>query len=133
MTRTVPAAPQLKAAAPAPEKQEKLLAAEIIEEPEGPEEDSRVPAYQEEDDEDSGGGGLEFLSEDDILDVDKLRSIFQSVLDEDVSNGHNSREEDDATADLLFLEDYLVEDEHEPEVTISLDENETGKKPASGQ
>lgn len=131
--RTVPGAPQLKAAAPAPEKKETLLAAEIIEEPEGPEEDSRIPAYQEEDDEDSGEGGLEFMSEDDILDVDKLRSIFQSVLDEDVSSGHNSGERDDATADLLFLEDDLVEDEHEPEVTISLDENETGKKTASGQ
>jgi len=127
--RTVPAAPKPKAAAPAPEK---LLAAEIIEEPEGQEEESRIPAYQEEDIEDSEVDGLEFLSEDDILDVDKLRGIFQSVLDEDVTNGHDSREGDDASADLLFLEDDFGEDEHEPEVNISLDENETAK-PASGK
>ena len=115
-----PAAPIPKAAPPAPGKKEKLLAAKIIEEPEPQEEDTRLPDYQEEDD--GAIEDLEFLSEDDLLDVDKLRGIFQSVLDDGVSDGHESREGDEATADLLFLEEDFIEDEHEPEVTFSLDE-----------
>ena len=74
------------------------------------------------------------MSEDDILDVDKLRGIFQSVLDEGTSDVHDSREGDDATADLLFLyDDDLMQDEHEPEVTFSLDENEADKKQNYGK
>ena len=126
--KAVPAALKPKAASPAPEKKEKLLAAEIAEEPEGHEEDTKLPDYRGEDDGASGDSGLEFLNEDDILDVDKLRGIFQSVLDEDVSDSHNGRDGDDATADLLFLEDDIIADDHEPEVTFSLDEKETDKK-----
>ena len=128
-----PAAEQLKAASPAPGPKEELLAATIIEEPEGREEDTSLPDYRAEDDEASAGGELEFLSEDDILDVDKLRDIFQSVLDEGLSDAHDSREGDDVTADLLFLEDDLMADDHEPEVTFSLDDHEPGKKQISGK
>ena len=128
-----PGAEQPEASFPAPGQKEALLAATIIEEPEGREEDTSLPDYRAEDDEASAGGELEFLSEDDILDVDKLRDIFQSVLDEGLSDAHDSREGDDVTADLLFLEDDLVADDHEPEVTFSLDDQEPGKKQISGK
>jgi hypothetical protein len=121
-------APKLAAAAPAPVKKEKLIAARIEEEPKGLAEDSRLPDYEELD-EGSGDGALEFLSEDDILDVDKLRGIFQSVLDEGISDAPVDRDGDEATADLLFLEEDFIEDDHEPEVTFSLDEKETDEKP----
>ena len=122
-----PAAPKPKTA---PEKKKKqMLAAIIEEEPEGQKEDTRLPDYEEQDETRDDDGALEFLSEDDILDVDKLRDVFQSVLDDSVSDSHNSREEDDdSSADLLFLEDVEMEDEHEPEVTFSLDEGKAGKK-----
>ena len=103
----------------------------IIEEkerPEGSTEDSRLPDYEELD-QDSDDSALEFLSEDDILDVDKLRGIFQSVLDEGISDAPESRDGDEATADLLFLEEDFIEDDHEPEVSFSLDEKETDEKP----
>ena len=121
------AAPKQAAAPQTPRTKGKLLVAETAEEPEGQEEDTRLPDYST-DDEASDGTDLEFLSEDDLLDVDKLRGIFQSVLDEGVSDGHDSREGEDASADLLFLEEDFMEDEHEPEVTFSLDEKETDKK-----
>ena len=122
-----PAAPKPKTA---PEKKKKqMLAAIIEEEPEGQKEDTRLPDYEEQDETRDDDGALEFLSEDDILDVDKLRDVFQSVLDDSVSDSHNSREEDDdSSADLLFLEDVEMEDEHEPEVTFSLDEGPSGNK-----
>jgi DivIVA domain-containing protein len=129
-----PAALKSKAPPPVPGKKEALLTAEIIEGPEGHEEDSRLPDYREEDDAAFAEDDLQFLTEDDILDVDKLRGIFQSVLDEDAGDAHDSREGDDVTADLLFLDDDdLMQDEHEPEVTFSLDENETDKKQNSGK
>ena len=108
-------------AAALPKKTEKLLTAEIVEEPEGKKEDSTVQDYQ--DYETFDDDGLEFINEDDILDVDKLRNVFQSVLDDDISDSHESREGDDVTAELLFLDD-LIEDGPEPEVTFSLDEKE---------
>jgi len=116
------------AAPPAPSGKEKLPVARIEKEPEGSAEETRLPDYHDEGDETSDGANLEFLSEDDILDVDKLRGIFQSVLDEGISDGHESRDGDDATADLLFLEEDFFEDDHEPEVTFSLDENEADNK-----
>jgi hypothetical protein len=123
-----------KAPTPVPGQKGALLAAEIVEEPEGRGEDTRLPDYREEDDAAFAGDDLEFLSEDDILDVDKLRGIFQSVLDEGTSDVHDSREGDDLTADLLFLDDDdLMQDEHEPEVTFSLDENEADKKQNYGK
>ena len=123
-----------KVPTPVPGQKGALLAAEIVEEPEGHGEDTRLPDYREEDDAAFAGDDLEFLSEDDILDVDKLRGIFQSVLDEGSSDVHDSREGDDLTADLLFLDDDdLMQDEHEPEVTFSLDENETDKKQNYGK
>lgn len=128
------AAMKSKAPTPVPGQKGALLAAEIVEEPEGRGEDTRLPDYREEDDAAFAGDDLEFLSEDDILDVDKLRGIFQSVLDEGTSDVHDSREGDDLTADLLFLyDDDLMQDEHEPEVTFSLDENETDKKQNYGK
>jgi DivIVA domain-containing protein len=114
-------------AAPSKKQKEQLAAAIIQEEPEGQKEDTRLPDFEEQD-ETSDDKGLEFLSEDDILDVDKLRGVFQSVLDESVSDGPNSRDDDDTSADLLFLEDSIIEDEHEPEVMFSLDEENSGKK-----
>jgi len=123
-----PAAPKPKTA---PEKKKKqMLAAIIEEEPEVQKEDTRLPDYEEQDETRDDDGALEFLSEDDILDVDKLRDIFQSALDDSVSDSHNSPEEDDdSSGDLLFLEDVEMEDEHEPEVTFSLDEGKAGKEP----
>ena len=115
------------AAAPAYEKKEKLPAARIEKKPDKYEEDTRLPEYEEQDD-GSDDSNLEFLSEDDILDVDKLRGIFQSVLDDGLSDAHVSREGDDVSADLLFLEEDFIEDDHEPAVTYGLDENETDNK-----
>jgi len=123
----VPVEPKPKAA-PAKKKKEPLAAAIIKEEPESQEEDMRLPDFEEQD-EASDNGGLDFLSEDDILDVDKLRGVFQSVLDESVSDGPNSREDGESSGDLLFLEDSILEDEHEPEVTFSLDEEKADKTP----
>jgi len=114
-----------------PKEKEGALAAAIIEEePPEAKEDTRVPGFEEE--EETYDDDLEFLSEDDILDVDKLRGVFQSVLDNSVSDTPNSREDDDdSSSDLLFLEDIL-EDEHEPEVTFSMEEGNSGKKPKKG-
>jgi len=126
--KLLPLALKSKAAPPASGEKEQLLTAEIVEEPAGQAEDTRLPDYREDDDGVFAGDELEFLCEDDILDVDKLRNIFQSVLDEGVSDAHNNRNGDDTTADLLFLEDDLFEDDHEPEVSFSLDETEPDKK-----
>jgi len=123
-----PAAPKATPAPKAAPKKEKLAVAEIVEEPDEVEEDTRLPDYEEQD-EGADDSALEFLSEDDILDVDKLRGIFQSVLDEGISDAPESRDGDDVTADLLFLEDDFLEDEHEPEVTFSLDEKEPERQP----
>ncbi|MGW8161337.1 MAG: hypothetical protein ACWGN1_03735, partial [Desulfobulbales bacterium] len=109
-----------------PAKKEELLAAKIIEEPEGKEEETRLPDYRSEPEE-SDTEDLEFLSEDDILDVDKLRGIFQSVLDGGPDSSH-SREGDEFGADLLFLEEDFVEDGPEPEVIFSLEEHDPGSK-----
>ena len=111
-----------------PSKKDKLLTAEIIEEPEGTEEDTRGQDFEEEF-EDFEDDALEFLNEDDILDVDKLRNVFQSVLDDEVGGGYKSRGgENDETADLLFFDDDLLEDEPEPIVSFVMDDKETGKK-----
>jgi cell division initiation protein len=119
------AAPAAKAAPAAPGKKEALLTAEIIEEPEGreQEDETSLPDYRKFE-EASAEGELEFLSEDDILDVDKLRGIFQSVLDEGPDEGHAGREGEEEVADLLFLEEDFIEDGPEPEVTFSLEEHE---------
>lgn len=109
-------------------KTEKLVAARIIELPEDIEEDTRVPAYEEQEDADTEGG-LDFLNEDHILDVDKLRGMFQSVLEDSITDVHDSRGSDDSSADLLFFEDDFMEDQHEPQVTFSLDENKSDKQP----
>lgn len=120
------AAPKPKAAPKAAPKKEALAMAEIVEEPEV---DTRLPDFEEED-EGEDDSALEFLTEDDILDVDRLRGLFQSALDEGVGDGPTSRQGDDeATADLLFLEDDLLEDDHEPEVTFALDDNQTEERP----
>jgi cell division initiation protein len=124
-----PAGPKPKAATTGPKK-EKLAEAIIEEEPESPPEDSRLPDYEEQDDT-NDDGALEFLSEDDIMDVDKLRDVFQSVLDGSSNDSHNSREEkdDDSSADLLFFEDSIIDDEHEPEVSFALDDEKADNKP----
>ena len=121
-------APPVAAQAESKPKTSAPLAAAIIEEePEGAKEDTMLPSFEELDD--AYDDDLEFLSEDDILDVDKLRGVFQSVLDNSVSDTPNSREyDDDSSSDLLFLEDIL-EDEPEPEVTFSLEEEDAGEKP----
>ena len=115
-----PVMPPAKAAVTA----EPLKAAIIEEEPE----DSRLSDDDEFEDDSVAGDELEFLSEDDILDVDKLRGIFQSVLDDSVSDAPSSRGDDETTADLLFFDDDLLEIEHEPAVTFSLDEKTAARK-----
>ena len=105
-------------------KVEPLKAAIIEEEPE----DSRLADDEEVEDDSVAEDALEFLSEDDILDVDKLRGIFQSVLDDSVGDAPSSRGDDETTADLLFFDDDLMEIEHEPAVTFSIEE-----KPATGK
>lgn len=123
-----PAVPeQAKSEAAAEVKKKQPAAAIIKEEPA----DSRLPDFEEQD-ESRDNDDLEFLSEDDLLDVDKLRGIFQSVLDDSISDAPNSRDGDDnSSGDLLFLEDDFLEDEHEPEVTFTLEESKTEKKTKS--
>ena len=112
-----------------PTPMDRLPVAEIMEEPEGHVDERSLPDYRTGDVEDSEVEDLEFLTEDDILDVDKLRGIFQTVLDESVSDSHESRYSDDVTADLLFLEDDFIDDEPEPKVTLTLGEDESPQKP----
>jgi len=108
-------------------KKKPLPAAIIKEKPDDLPEDTRLPDFAEQDE--TFDDDLEFLTEDDLLDVDKLRGIFQSALDGSTSDTPNSREDDDGlSADLLFLEDDIMEDEHEPKVTFSLDEENVDKK-----
>ena len=119
---------KLSQAAPALPKKTKRAQAEplkaaIIEEepealqPEGP----TLPDFEAAE-EDTGDDELEFLSEDDIIDVDKLRGVFQSVLDDSLGDAPSGREDEEETAsDLLFFDDDLLEDMNEPEVTISLE------------
>jgi cell division initiation protein len=108
---------------------EQLLAAIIEEEPEGQAEESRLPDFEVQDDTFGDDDALEFLSEDDILDVDKLRDVFQSVLDDSISDSPESREDDETSADLLFLEDFDIQDEPEPEVTFSIKDEKADTKP----
>ena len=114
-------------AATAGAKKKPLPAAIIKEKPDDLPEDTRLPDFAEQDE--TFDDDLEFLTEDDLLDVDKLRGIFQSALDGSTSDTPNSREDDDGlSADLLFLEDDIMEDEHEPKVTFSLNEENVDKK-----
>ncbi len=114
-------------AATAGVKKKPLPAAIIKEKPGDLPEDTRLPDFAEQDE--TFDDDLEFLTEDDLLDVDKLRGIFQSALDGSTSDTPNSREDDDGlSADLLFLEDDIMEDEHEPKVTFSLDEENAANK-----
>jgi DivIVA domain-containing protein len=129
LSKAAPMAAQAEPKPKAPatgEKKEPLAAAIIEEEPAGVKEDKRLPDFGKQDE--AHDDELEFLTEDDILDVDKLRDVFQSVLDDSISDTPNSREDnDDSSADLLFLED-IMEEEHEPEVTFSLEKGSAGKK-----
>ncbi len=127
------ATPAAISAEPKPEaatagvKKKPLPTAIIKEKPDDLPEDTRLPDFAEQDE--TFDDDLEFLTEDDLLDVDKLRGIFQSALDGSTSDTPNSREDDDGlSADLLFLEDDIMEDEHEPKVTFSLDEENVDKK-----
>jgi len=113
-------------AATAGVKKKPLPAAIIKEKPDDLPEDTRLPDFAEQDE--TFDDDLEFLTEDDLLDVDKLRGIFQSALDGSTSDTPNSRDDDGLSADLLFLEDDIMEDEHEPKVTFSLDEENVDKK-----
>ncbi|MDX2434485.1 MAG: DivIVA domain-containing protein [Desulfobacterales bacterium] len=114
-------------AATAGVKKKPLPAAIIKEKPDDLPEDTGLPDFAEQDE--TFDDDLEFLTEDDLLDVDKLRGIFQSALDGSTSDTPNSREDDDGlSADLLFLEDDIMDDEHEPKVTFSLDEENVDKK-----
>jgi len=129
-----PAGPPLPKKTKGAKADETLKAAIIEEEPEGQPEEKPgfdMAAFTPADDDE-----LEFLSEDDILDVDKLRGVFQSVLDDSVSDAPTSREDEEETAaDLLFFDDDLLEvmNEPEPEVTFSLDEKGGGNKSAKGK
>ena len=112
----------------APEKKEKLPAARIIEQYEDIEEDTRVSEFEEQEDAEDDSG-LQFLSEDDILDVDKLRDMFQAVLDDTITDKPPGREGEETGADLLFFDETFTEDQHEPQVTFSLDLTQNGTKP----
>jgi cell division initiation protein len=115
----------------APEKKDTLARATIIEgHEENIEEDTRVPADEEQEEDADDDYGLEFLNEDHILDVDKLRDMFQTVLDDTVSDSHDSRSADDTSSDLLFFGDDFIDDQNEPQVTFSEGEskNETSLK-----
>ena len=82
------------------------------------------PEKEEQEDADDDFG-LEFLSVDHILDVDKLRDMFQTVLDDTISDGHDSRGSEDSSADLLFFGDDFIDDQQEPQVTFSMEENKS--------
>jgi len=113
-----------------PREKNKLLTAEIVEEPETTDEYKWVQDYVEEGEDFEDDEALEFLNEDDILDVDKLRNVFQSVLNDDLGRGYESRkgEDDDVTAELLFFDDDLLEDEPEPKVSFAVDEKNSDQK-----
>jgi hypothetical protein len=103
-------------------QEEPLKAAIIVEEPEAPPPEGPTLPNFEAAVEEAGDEELEFLSEDDILDVDKLRGVFQSVLDDSLSDAPTSREDEEETAsDLLFFDEDLLDDVNEPEVTLSLE------------
>jgi cell division initiation protein len=72
------------------------------------------------------------FNEADILNEDKLRDLFASIMDDD-----ESPREAETASDTLFGGQGLVEDDHEPEVTFILDDaleeeepgQQAGKKP----
>ena len=72
------------------------------------------------------------FNEADILNEDKLRDLFASIMDDD-----DSPKEAETSSDMLFGGQGLVKDDHEPEVTFILDEAleeeetglQTGNKP----
>ena len=57
------------------------------------------------------------FNEADILNEDKLRDLFASIMDDD-----DSPKEAETSNDMLFGGQGLVKDDHEPEVTFILDE-----------
>ncbi|MBW2467074.1 MAG: DivIVA domain-containing protein [Deltaproteobacteria bacterium] len=91
-------------------------------------EDTRVPEDEEQGGLDDDEEELEFLSENDILDVEKLRGIFQSVLDVATDAPSTHEDDEDTSSELLFFDDSYVDEEDEPEVSFSLDEKDVDKE-----
>jgi cell division initiation protein len=89
--------------------------------------DAELPGYEDKDADD----GKKY-DEADILNEDKLRDLFASIMDDD-----ESPQETETANDILFGGEGLVKDDHEPEVTFILDDaleedepvKQTGKKP----
>jgi cell division initiation protein len=89
--------------------------------------DAELPGYEDKEPDD----GTKY-DEGDILNEDKLRDLFASIMDDD-----ESPREAETANDILFGGENLVKDDHEPEVTFILDdaleEDESGaqadKKP----
>ena len=109
-----------KAKAKAPEQKEKVMESRVLEG------DAELPDYDEKELDDST-----HYDEADILNEDKLRDLFASIMDDD-----DSPEETGGATDMLFGGAGMVEDDHEPEVTFILDDAleeepgpEAGNKP----
>jgi DivIVA domain-containing protein len=88
-------------------------------------EDAELPGYDDKEPEDST-----HYDEADILNEDKLRDLFASIMDDD-----ESPQEEETASDSLFGGQNLVEDGHEPEVTFILDDalQEDGQGEQAGE
>ena len=118
---TVPSKkPAKKAKAKAPKQKEKVMESRVLED------DAELPDYDEKELDD----GTKY-DEADILNEDKLRDLFASIMDDD-----DSPAETGGATDMLFGGGGMVEDDHEPEVTFILEDaleeepgTEAGNKP----
>jgi len=109
--------------APKPAKTQKAEAAPPLEESRISEKDTELPDFDEQEFDDSA-----HYDEGDILNEDKLRDLFASIMDDG-----DRPEETDGAADMLFGGAGMVEDHHEPEVTFVLDDAlEEKAGPAAG-
>ena len=101
--------------AKAPKQKEKVMDSRVLED------DAELPDYDEKELDDNT-----HYDEADILNEDKLRDLFASIMDDD-----DSPEETGGATDMLFGGASLVEDDHEPEVTFILDDA-LEEEPGSG-
>ncbi len=98
--------PAKKAKTKAPKQKEKVLESRVLAG------DAELPDYDEKELDD----GTHY-DEADILNEDKLRDLFASIMDDD-----ESPQEEETATDMLFGGAGMVEDDHEPEVTFILDD-----------
>ena len=113
--RSAAVAAQKPEKAPAPKsakKQKAKAAVPPIEETRISEDESELPGFDEQELDDST-----HYDEGDILNEDKLRDLFASIMDDG-----DKPEETGGATDMLFGGASMAEDDHEPEVTFILDD-----------